>query len=304
MVTGDIKVVGGGDNTRVAFKNCLPFTKFFIHLNDENVETAENLDLTMSLYNLIEYSDNYADSTGSSYYHKRPEQPRVNGAINILSVAEGYNISSSFKHQSNLIKDQVRTPVEVGANIDPNVANANRAWKNIKIAVSLKYKSNLFRALELPLINTKLYIELNWTKHSILSDFNTATTFQITKTELYVPVVTLNTENNNKLTNFLNESFERSVIWNEYKSRIQTVTQNDNNFRRILLNSSFSGVNRLLVMCFNTNNIKRNNADPESHRRYFLPRIGIKNYNVLIDGRNFYDQIINDSLTRYNELLK
>ena len=75
----------------------------------------------------------------------------------------------------------------------------------------------------MPLINTKLYIELNWTKHSIISDVATATTFQITKTELYVPVVTLKTQNNNELTELLRKGFKRSVIWKEYKSKIQTV---------------------------------------------------------------------------------
>ena len=57
-------------------------------------------------------------------------------------------------------------------------------------------------------------------------------------------------------------------------------------------------------MGFNNNNIKRNSADLISHRRYYLPRMEIKNYNFLMDGRNFYDQNINSSITRYNELLK
>ena len=67
-------------------------------------------------------------------------------------------------------------------------------WSNAKIAVSLKYIRSFFRSLELPLINTKLYIELNWTKHSAISNVDGATAFQITKTELYAPVVTLNTD--------------------------------------------------------------------------------------------------------------
>ena len=69
LVTGDIKVVGGNDDTLVvAFKNCHPFVRSIIHLNDEQVDTAENLDLTMDLYNLIEYSDNYSDTTGPLYH--------------------------------------------------------------------------------------------------------------------------------------------------------------------------------------------------------------------------------------------
>ena len=57
-------------------------------------------------------------------------------------------------------------------------------------------------------------------------------------------------------------------------------------------------------MGFDINTVKRNSDDPESHQSYYLPRTEIKDYNVLIDGRNFYDQNINDSITRYNEFLK
>ena len=155
-MTGDIKVVGGDDDMLAAFKNCHPFIRAVIHLNDEHVDTAENLDLTMNLYNLIEYSDNYSDTTGSLHHYKRPEQPKTGNNINNLSAAEGDNFSSSFKYQSSLIKKQVNS-VDVGQNIDPGVANAHRSWKNVKIAMPLNYISNFFRSLELPLINTKLY---------------------------------------------------------------------------------------------------------------------------------------------------
>ena len=75
LVTGDIKVAAVAANTNVAFKNCAPFTRCAIHINDDHVETAENLDIIMPMYNLIEYSDNYADSSGSLYQFKRNEYP-------------------------------------------------------------------------------------------------------------------------------------------------------------------------------------------------------------------------------------
>ena len=75
LVTGDIKVADVAANTNVAFKNCAPFTRCATHINDEHVETAENLDLIMPKYNLIEYSDNYADSSGTLYQFKRDECP-------------------------------------------------------------------------------------------------------------------------------------------------------------------------------------------------------------------------------------
>ena len=71
-----------------------------------------------------------------------------------------------------------------------------------------------------------------------------------------------------------------------------------------MLDSSFSRVNKLFVMGFDNGSVKRNNAGAESHRRYFLPRVEIKDYNVLIDRRNFYDQNISGNITRYNELVK
>ena len=58
LVTGDIAVAGGDQNNPIAFKNCAPFTRCITHINDEHVKTAENLDIIMPMYNLLEYSDN------------------------------------------------------------------------------------------------------------------------------------------------------------------------------------------------------------------------------------------------------
>ena len=124
----------------------------------------------------------------------------------------------------------------VNANIDPNFNVAHRVWKNIKIVVPLKCLSNFFRNLEMPLIDTKLYTELNWTKYSVLSRTDQNSIVQITKGELYISVVTLTTENNNKLSRLLSEGFERTVVWNEYKSKIEgiNVPANDHNLREQL----------------------------------------------------------------------
>ena len=137
LVTGDIKVVDGNNNTNVAFKNCHPFIRAIIQLNDEHVDTAEYLDLTMNLYNLIKYSHNYADTAGSLYHYKKAKQPKAGNVINELAV----NTATSFKYQSDLINKQGNS-VNVAQNRDPDVANAHRLWKNVKIAVSLKYISN------------------------------------------------------------------------------------------------------------------------------------------------------------------
>ena len=138
LVTGNIKVENGNDATRVAIKNCHPFTKVSFKLNNEQVDTADNLDLTMNLFNMLEYSDNYADTTGSLYQYERPEPKDANrNAVNLATTL------SSFKYQSRLVIKQLKTPNSENflANTDPNFANAHRIWKRTKIVVPLKYIS-------------------------------------------------------------------------------------------------------------------------------------------------------------------
>ena len=148
----------GNNATRVAIENCHPFTRATFKLNNEHVHTADNLDLTMNLYNMVEYSDNYAETIASLYQYNRPEPRDNNGNGANLGTA-----LSSFKNQSGLVQKQLPTPNSENfpANADPNFANAHRIWQNIKIVVPLKCISNFFRNLERLLINTKLYMELN-----------------------------------------------------------------------------------------------------------------------------------------------
>ena len=75
LVTGDITATNGDANTKVAFKNCAPFTKYVTYINDNNVD---NLDTLMPMYNFIEYSENYSDNSGSLWYFKRDEQNMTN----------------------------------------------------------------------------------------------------------------------------------------------------------------------------------------------------------------------------------
>ena len=226
---------------------------------------------------MLEYSDNYANTTWSLYQYKRPEQNKGNNnGFADLTV----NNSSSFKYQSGLVQKQLKTrnSENVDASIDPNFNATHRAWKNIKIVVPLKYISNFFKSLELPLINTKIYMELNWTKYSVLSSIGQNAIFQITKGDLYIPVVTLNTENNGKLSRLLSEGFERTVVWNEYKSKIERINipANDNTFERTTLDTSFQSVNKLLAAAYQTIGIQRNTNNNNSRNRYYLPRAEIK----------------------------
>ena len=117
-------------------KNCAPFTKCNLEINDEHVDTAENLDIVMPMYNLIEYSDNYQDSSATLYQYKRDEPPEGD-PIPDLAVDN----SSSFKYKVELLGNLV---------LDGAIAK-----RNVKLVVPLKYLSNFFRSLEMPLINCK-----------------------------------------------------------------------------------------------------------------------------------------------------
>ena len=133
---------------------------------------------------------------------------------------------------------------------------------------------------------------------------NGEATFQITSAKLCVPVVTLSTRDNVNLTKQLNEGFKRSVYWNEYKSKIETKAADNDNITRFRLDVSFQGANRLFVLAFDNTNHGDNEVKRDNRRKYFLPRVDITNCNVLIDGRNFYDQPINDQIKKYDEIRK
>ena len=149
-------------------------------------------------------------------------------------------------------------------------------------------------------INCQVKLSLTWNENCILSNLAVDSTFTITDAKLYVPVVTLSLEDNSKLTKQLSEGFKRSVYWNKYKV-IQNKTYNQNNYIRELLDPSYQGVKRLFVPAYdNTDNA----VTADSHRRYFLPRTKIKNYNIELDGQNFYDQSINGSIKQYDEVRK
>ena len=147
FLDGTIRAAAANANTRLVLKNCAPFTKCNLEINDEHVDAAENLDIVMPMYNLIEYSDNYQDSSATLYQYKRDE-PTEGDPIPNLAVDN----SSSFKYKVELLGD-------------PVVAN-NIARRNVKVVVPLKYLSNFFRSLEMPLINFKIKLNLTWKKNA------------------------------------------------------------------------------------------------------------------------------------------
>ena len=157
----------------------------------------------------------------------------------------------------------------------------------VKIVVSLKYLSNIWRSLEIPLINCKVELSLTWNLNCVLPNLVGNSTFTITNAKLCVPFVTLKTEDNVKLSKLLSEAFKRLDYWNKHKI-ISNKTYDKNDNITEFLYSSYQGVKRLFVLAYR-DQAGTDRVAADSHRRYFLPRVKIKNYNIEIDGRNFYD---------------
>ena len=134
----------------------------------------------------------------------------------------------------------------------------------------------------MPLINCKVELSLSWNKSCILSSVANDSTFEITDTKLYVPVVTLKPEDSAKLSKLLSKGFKRPIYWNEYKV-ILNKNYNANGYIRERLDASIQGVKKLIILAYGREN---EDATENSHRKYFLPRMKIQNHNNEIGGRN------------------
>ena len=181
LVKGTITITGAGNddaakrlderNKGVIFKNCAPFTKCISRINNTDIDNAKDIDIVMPMYNLIEYSDNYSKTSGSlwQYYKDDPN--------------DNLTDSESFKSK---VKITGKTP-------------AAGNTKDVEIIVPLKYLSNFWRTLEMPLINCEVNLILTWSKDCVITNSTGTGKFEIKDTKLYVPVVTLSTQDNAKL---------------------------------------------------------------------------------------------------------
>ena len=136
----------------------------------------------------------------------------------------------------------------------------------------------------MPLINCKIKLNLTRKKKCVLSTDVGNAVFIVNDTKMYVPVVTLSKKDNKNFIEQQNKGFQRSIYWNEYKTKEKNENVDANVFKCINLDPSFQGVNRLFVMAYN-----RVVGQPtrNGQQKYHLPRIDLEKYNVIIDGRNF-----------------
>ena len=194
--------------TQAAFKNCALFEKRWTEIDGTLANEANFFNITTLIYNSMESIGNYSDTSGSLWGFKRDE---IDNNVNLTNDDN----ASSFKYKASNIGNTENDETKDG----------------VKIAAPLKYLSNLWRTLEMPLINWKVELSLKWIENCVLTtaaDANKAT-FEITDATLYVPIVTLSIEDNANLLKLLGEGFKWSIYWNKYKVIDNRVVETANN---------------------------------------------------------------------------
>ena len=255
-------------NKGVIFKNCASFIICKSEINNIEINNAKDIDIVMTMYNLIEYSDNYSKTSENLWLYYR-DKPNDN-------LADTKSFRSKIKITEN-------TPA--GGNT-----------KAVEPISSLKYLSNFWRTLEMPLINCEINLILTCSSTCVIINSTGAGRFAISDTKLYVPVVTLSTQDSAKLLQQLKFRFQRTISWNKYQSDPKAYAQNQ--YSTHLVDSSFQGVYRLIVLSFENENGRT------AHTGYYLPKLESKDYSVKVDGKNLLDQPVNNDKITYENIRK
>ena len=229
LVKGTITVTAPGVNNNannirdkrnrpVTLKNNAPFISCITRINGELIEDADDLDIVMSMYNLLEYSKNYRKTIGSLYNYYRDELSDDAEDINFGNI-KVVN-SNTFKYKNKIIGNTYN----VNAGADGYDVNKN-GTQEVELAIPLKYLGNFWRALNIPLISCEVSLELKWDKNCIITSLEqrdigggnrnnapTGATLSITDCKLYVPAVTLSKDDGTKLLTNLKSGFKREII--------------------------------------------------------------------------------------------
>ena len=283
-------------------KNNAPFVSCITRINGELIEDADDLDIVMPMYNLLEYSKNYRKTIGSLYNYYRDE---LGGNDNDNTVN-----SDTFSYKNKITGNTYN--VEAGA--QGYDVNKNGTQK-IELAIPLKYLGNFWRALNIPLISCEVFLELKWNKNCVITSLERRqvdarppiirdndpadATLAIDKCKLYIPVVTLSKHDEIKLLTNLKSRFKREVIWNKYRSQMSTEAANNN--LNILIDPTFTNVNRLFVLAHEVDNNDDDNR--QSFSQFYLPRVIVKDYNVIIDKLAFFDLPIKTEEEAYKKII-
>ena len=214
-VKGTITVTNPNDNANfnkeLTLKNNAPFISCISKINGELVENAEDIDIVMPMYNLLEYIKNYEKTSGSlfNYYRDEPSEITLGARNNAINIS--IRNSKSYDYKTNIT----------------GTLDAGEGEKeDVTIAISLKYLGNFWRSLDIPLINCEITLILSWYKECVLAgrafrgppaaaanriNCPTSAKFEITDFKLYVPVVTSSAENDNKSLEQLKSGFRITI---------------------------------------------------------------------------------------------
>ena len=288
LVKGTITVTAPGVNNNannirdkrnrpLILKNNAPFFSCITRINGELIEDANDLDIVKPMYNLLEYSKNYRKTIGSLYNYYRDE---LNDDADVDAGVDGYDVNKNGKQETEL-------------------------------AIPLKYLGNFWRALNIPLISCEVSLELKWNKNCVMTSLEerqvdagppvvrdnspTGATLSINDCKLYIPVVTLSKDDEIKLLTNLKSGFKREIIWNKYRSQMTTEAINNN--LNILIDPKFTNVNRLFVLAY------QNVDDRQSYDEFYLPKVMVKDYNVIIDKLAFFDLPIKTEEEAYEKII-
>ena len=247
------------------------------------------------MYNLLEYSKNYRKTTGSlwNYYRDDPNSGAVRNIKYSIknSMSFDYKISFTGKLEGNKVEKD-----------------------DVEIVMQLKCLNNFWRTLDIPLINCEVSLTLTWSEicvtiskatreadpdaNSALAGIKNPTnpSFERKDTRLYVPVVTLSAENHNKLLEQLKIGVKRTIKWNKYRPEMSNQTKNNN--LNYLIDPTFTNMNRLFVLS------SKNENNGTSFLKYYVPKVEIKDFNVLIDGKQFFEIPVKNKEEAYKAIIE
>ena len=323
LVKGTITVTAPGANNNannirdkrnrpLILKNNAPFVSCITRINGELIEDADDLDTFIPTYNLLEYSKNYRKTIGSLYNYYRDEL-RDDADDNNFDNIKVVN-SNTFKYKNKIIGNtynvDARIPNPDGAGqIDNPIYNLNKnGTQEEELTIPLIYLGNFWRALNIPLISCEVSLELKWDKNCVITSLEqrdigggnrdnapTGATLSITDCKLHVPAVTLSKDDKTKLFANLKSGFKREIIWNKYTSQMTTEAVNNN--LNILIDPTFTNVNKLFVLAY------QNADDRQSFSQFYLPNVMVKDYNVIIDKLIFFDLPIKTEEEAYGKII-
>ena len=256
----------------------------------------------MPMYNLLEYSKNYRKTIDSFYNYYRDElsDDPDNANHNNIKVVN----PNAFKYKNKIIGNTYNV-----LNTADDYVAAKEGTQEIELAIRLKYLSNFWRALNMPLIRCEISLELKWDKNCVITsveerligaaanrdDGPACGTLNISDCNLYISVVTLSKDDEIKLLTNLKSGFQREVIWNKYRSQMSTEAINNN--LNILIDPTFTNVNGSFVLAYQTAD------DRHSYSQFYLPKVMVKDFNVIIDKLAFFDLHIKTEEEAYEKII-